>query len=269
MLTDHRKRSAAGNTSSVGTDGIVRRTGSPAASPNPTAVGTSFAVSAVVDDTNTGNSAVASAEVTIDAGVTWVAASPADGAWDEPSELVTVAMIAPLGPDVYDVCVRGTDEPGNLGAITCAPVAVYDPSGGFVTGGGWIDSPAGAYVADPTRTGRAVFGFVSKYQKGATTPTGNTQFQFRDADLNFHSTAYEWLVVSGSKAQYKGTGTINGVAGYGFLLTATDGDVDRLRMKIWERSTGTVIYDNQVGDSDGAAAADAIENGSVVIHAPK
>ena len=28
--------------------------------------------------------------------------------------------------------------------------------------------------------------------------------------MNFHSTAYTWLVVSGYKAQYKGTGTING-----------------------------------------------------------
>ncbi len=29
-------------------------------------------------------------------------------------------------------------------------VVIYDPDGGFVTGGGWINSPAGAYSADPT-----------------------------------------------------------------------------------------------------------------------
>ena len=35
----------------------------------------------------------------------------------------------------------------------------------------------------------------------------------------------QWLVVSGPLAQYKGSGTINGVTGYSFLLTATDGQV--------------------------------------------
>jgi hypothetical protein len=45
---------------------------------------------------------------------------------------------------------------------------VYDPSGGFVTGGGWINSPAGAcklaWCTDET-VGRANFGFVSQYRK--------------------------------------------------------------------------------------------------------
>ena len=50
-------------------------------------------------------------------------------------------------------------------------IVVYDPSGGFVTGGGWINSPTGAYRPDPTLTGKANFGFVSKYKKGATVPT--------------------------------------------------------------------------------------------------
>ena len=41
---------------------------------------------------------------------------------------------------------------------------VCDPNGSFVTGGGWIHSPAGAYTANPSRTGQANFGFVSKYK---------------------------------------------------------------------------------------------------------
>ena len=44
--------------------------------------------------------------------------------------------------------------------------------GGFVTGGGWIDSRPGAYRPEPELYGKATFGFVSKYKKGATTPTG-------------------------------------------------------------------------------------------------
>lgn len=42
-------------------------------------------------------------------------------------------------------------------------------------------------------------------------------------NFRFHSVSYEWLVISGARAQYKGVGTVNGAGAYGFLLTATDG----------------------------------------------
>ena len=91
-----------------------------------------------------------------------------------------------------------------------------------------------------TASGHANFGFVSKYKKGSNIPEGQTEFQFQSGDLNFHSSAYDLgsLVVSGYKAQYKGTGDINGVPGYRFVLTAYDGsqpgggNVDKFRMKI-------------------------------------
>lgn len=38
-------------------------------------------------------------------------------------------------------------------------------------------------------TGKATFGFVSKYKKGATLPTGETEFQFKAGNLNFMSTS--------------------------------------------------------------------------------
>ncbi len=102
-------------------------------------------------------------------------------------------------------------------------VVVYDPSAGFVAGGGWIDSPAGVYTADPPLTGKANFGFVSKYKKGAPVPTGNTEFQFKAGNLNFHSTSYDWLLITGSDyAKFKGTGAINGEGEYKFMLW--DGD---------------------------------------------
>jgi hypothetical protein len=131
---------------------------------------------------------------------------------------------------------------------------------------------AGAYAADPTLTGRANFGFVSKYQKGATIPTGVTEFQFKVANLNFHSNTYEWLVIGGPKAQFKGRGTINGTGDYGFMLRANDGQVaggggvDRFRIKIWDRATGAIVYDNQMGEADTANASTAVGGGSIVIH---
>lgn len=179
---------------------------------------------------------------------------------------------------VYTVSVTVTDDDGESATSTYEFVVIYDPSAGFVTGGGWINSPQGAYAADPELTGKANFGFVSKYKKGANIPTGETEFQFKAGDLNFHSTVYEWLVVAGAKAQYKGSGTINGAGNYGFLLTATDseingdGDVDKFRIKIVDKDAGeSVVYDNKMGESDDMDAADPQEigGGNIVIHKEK
>ena len=127
-------------------------------------------------------------------------------------------------PGIYTVTFTITDAEGRSETKEALDyVVVYDPQGGYVTGGGWINSPAGAYVPDNTLAGKATFGFVSKYEKGATVPTGKTEFQFKVADLNFHSESYDWLVVAGSQAKYKGTGTINGEGNYGFMLSAVDG----------------------------------------------
>jgi hypothetical protein len=141
----------------------------------------------------------------------------------------------------------------------CTQAVVYDPSAGFVTGGGWINSPAGAYAADPGLTGKATFGFVSRYKKGATVPDGNTAFVFQAGNLSFESTSYQWLVVnqSGHNAQFKGTGTINDSGSYQFMLWATDGSPDTFRIEITD-SSGTTVYDNGV--------AQAVGGGSIIVH---
>jgi PKD repeat protein len=163
---------------------------------------------------------------------------------------------------VYKITLTLTDSNGAEATDTSDYVVVYDPEGGFVTGGGWIDSPAGAYKADESLIGKATFGFVSKYKKGRNVPTGQTEFQFHVADLNFHSNSYEWLVVTGSDyAKFKGTGTINGVGEYKFMIWAGDGEPDTFRIRIWEEDEfgiETDIYDN--------AFNQAIGGGSIVIH---
>ena len=177
-------------------------------------------------------------------------------------------------PGVYEITLTVCDNanPRLCGLSTFQYVVIYDPNGGFVTGGGWINSPAGAYAPDPTLTGKANFGFVSKYQKGAAVPTGNTEFQFHAASFKFASTTYEWLTIAGARAQYKGSGTVNGSGNYGFLLTATDGQVnggggvDRFRIKIWNKATGEIVYDNQRGASDDTPPATTLGGGSIVIH---
>ena len=173
---------------------------------------------------------------------------------------------------VYTVAVTVTDDDNAADTESYSYIVVYDPSAGFVTGGGWFNSPAAAYSLAPDMTGRANFGFVSRYQKGKVIPSGETEFQFRAANLTFQSSSYDWLVIAGRKAQYKGVGTINGAGDYGFMLTAEDGNLsggdgkDRVRIKIWNRNTGQVVYDNQFGDSDDSNASTVIGGGSIVIH---
>ena len=101
-----------------------------------------------------------------------------------------------------------TDDDGGIATSDFQYVVVYDPAAGFVTGGGWITSPAGAYVADATLTGKATFGFVSKYQKGQSSRPATRSSSSRRRRFYFASTSYDWLVIAGAKAQYKGTGTV-------------------------------------------------------------
>jgi VCBS repeat-containing protein len=187
-------------------------------------------------------------------------------------------------PGVHTVTVRVTDD--DLGydqKVYSSLIVIFDPNGGFVTGGGWIMSPAGACqlnTACLTQTGRANFGFVSKYKRGSNVPEGQTEFQFQAGNLNFHSSAYDVgsLVVQTYKAQYKGVGEINGQSGYKFVLTAYDGDIngggndgyDKFRIKI-TTMTGTVVYDNRVGASDDIDNADPLEisGGSINIQKAK
>jgi hypothetical protein len=236
------------------------------ASPNPAAVGSAVDLTAFIDDAATGGSTIGSAEYSIDGGP-WVPMNAADMAFDEVAEDVTASFTAPTVPGIYELCARGTDNAGNVGMADCVMLAVYDPDGGFVTGGGWFPSPPGAFLDDPALVGKATFGFVSKYHRGASTPDGNTEFQFRTAALNFHSTGYDFLVITrgGRNAQFKGTGAINGMvapngSAFRFMIWAGDGDPDTFRIRIWWEDSGVenTVYDNGTDRPLGG--------GSIVIH---
>ncbi|MFD1096265.1 T9SS type A sorting domain-containing protein [Salegentibacter chungangensis] len=160
-------------------------------------------------------------------------------------------------------------------------VVVYDPKGGFVTGGGWIISPEDDSYEYMQDEGRANFGFVAKYKSGNNTlgeVDGNTNFQFKDGDFHFKSSSYEdmSLIISGARATYKGEGTVNGAGVHKFLIVAVDGDLDggggtdKFRLKVWgDNTSSTVIYDNQLGMPELSDAATGLEGGSIVIHKPK
>jgi Secretion system C-terminal sorting domain len=72
-------------------------------------------------------------------------------------------------------------------------------------------------------------------------------------------------------AQFKGTGKIiGGQSGIGFTMTVTDGQldgsgVDKIRMKIYNKNNGSVIYDNQFGASDADLPVQAVGSNSTVV----
>ena len=203
--------------------------------------------------------------------------------WNDPSTSSAAAISAAnpgavsaahtyTTPGVYAVTLTVKDDAGAEGVKVHQYIVVYDPTAGFVTGGGWIAyGTATCTVLCGGSAGRGDFGFVSRYKKGATAPAGDTRFEFHAGTLAFASAEYEWLIVAGKRAQFKGRGTINGAGDYGFLVTAVDDATDAFRIKIWDRGTGNVVFDTQPDADDSATPTTLLNkvsgNGSIVIHA--
>jgi PKD repeat protein len=234
----------------------------------PVPVGTPITVSATFTDPG--------ANDTHTALVAWGDATTSPAAVNQATGSAT-ASHAFTAAGTYTVTLTLSDDDGGTATATAATyVVVYDPSAGFVTGGGWIETPGGSLTpgdaTDPDLTGRANFGFVARYQPNATVPSGSTEFNLKVASINLKSTSYSWLVVTGqgTKAIYVGTGTVNRSGSYGFLVSVIDGrssgEPDRFRIRIWDLATGSVLIDTQPAAPDDAPAALAISGGSIVIH---
>lgn len=160
-------------------------------------------------------------------------------------------------PGVYKLKMEVIDQVGNVSYASTsgdqeATVVIYDPSSGNAFGGGWFSSPAGALKAKPTLTGKASFGFEVHYFKKSKLPKGETRFEVKVGDFEFTALNYEYLAINGNRAQMKGSGRIIGMqSGVSFVLTVIDnGDADYVRMKIYNKNTGEIYYDNESGKSE-------------------
>lgn len=80
--------------------------------------GVNVDLTATVDDSTTGGSAIQSAEYSLDGGV-WTAMVAQDGTFDSISETVTASFLSPLTAGAKNVCVRGTDTLTNTGTQSC------------------------------------------------------------------------------------------------------------------------------------------------------
>jgi PKD repeat protein len=265
QVTDNQGATGTGNVT-VAVSNVAPVVSAVSAQVDPVQLGTSVSSSAQFSDLGTGDTHTAVWD--------WGDGTTSSGTLSETNGSGTVSGSHPYAePGVYSVQLTVTDDDGDSGSALFQYIVVYDPNGGFVTGGGWINSPTGAYRPNPALTGRANFGFVAKYLPGQQVPDGNTEFNFRVPDFNFRSSTYEWLVVSGPRAQYRGVGTVNNAGNYGFALTVIDGQtdggggVDKFRIKIWDRgNNNALVYDNQLGAPDNSDPTTAIERGSITIH---
>ena len=139
-------------------------------------------------------------------------------------------------------------------------VVVYDPEAGFVTGGGWIDTPSGSYTADPALEEKAKFEFAVRFKRGKKIQMdGDFLFQFDQTPFMLTSTSIDWLVIDqdAMTAQFKGQGMLNGTGNYHFWVWVTDSEIDTFRIKIWEEN-GDLLYDTFIKLPLGG--------GSVIIH---
>jgi hypothetical protein len=177
------------------------------------------------------------------------------------------AQLSSVGVGIHTLCIRSVDAAGNWSVPRCTTLVVYQPSGAISAGATW-PSPPGTYKASPTLGGTGRISLAISYPPGAVRPTGQLRFLLNEAHVDFRATSFDWLVVTGSRAQARGVGTLNGVA-YQFLLTAVDGGtggVDRLRFKIWAAGSGTYVYDTNPGAPDDADPTQIISGVLAVSH---
>lgn len=179
---------------------------------------------------------------------------------------------------VYTIVARVTDDDGGSDSRSSELTIIVadDPTTSSVAGTGLFSSPAGALIDNPSFAGRAAFAFGAKYMDGGTTLAAHLEFVIKAANFHFRSTKHESLTIDGGQARYRGEGTVNGVGSYGFQVTAIDGGLigmgwerltanDKIRVRIWNTSTGAVVYDNQAQAPESSDAASPLTGGGIVI----
>lgn len=198
-------------------------------------------------------------------------------------------------PGIYSITITVADDDGGSTIATVVDyVVVYSASAGHVIASTRFQSPVGASTPgnpddhdhdaegdhdedddgdddhEAELGGLARLGMNVEYANpGDTVPSGTAHFRFRAAHLVFRATGFQWLVINPglTEAWFRGTGTVNGVAGYDFLVACANDGTDRVRIQVTNHTTGEVVYDSQPGDPDPASATTVIAGGWVRIQA--
>jgi PKD repeat protein len=163
----------------------------------------------------------------------------------------------------YTVTARVSDEDGGTsGEETFSSVIVFDPAAS--TRGSGFYSVAGQ------GNRKAHFTFDASFPSGRTLPNGAVRLWIPGGEMNFEGSAVELLVVSGNRAQFWGTGTLNGAPAR-FRITAVDGNAthdrlgDAIRVELWDGSGATLLYDSQPGATQDAPVTTPIGGGNIQV----
>ena len=170
---------------------------------------------------------------------------------------------------VYSIRLTVRDKDGGSDTkLSSAPIVVFDPAGGRLTGGGWVASPAGAVAFAPAAAGKLMFSLNARYEPGSSIPAGKAELNLTVGKLEFRSTSLDWLVATDASAQLQGRGTVNGSGDYAFSVVAIDGQsTGAVRIRIWHRSSGTLLYDSRPGAPLDETGVTALGGGSIQLHA--
>jgi len=170
---------------------------------------------------------------------------------------------------VYSIRLTVRDKDGGSDTkLSSAPIVVFDPAGGRLTGGGWVASPAGAVAFAPTAAGKLTFSLNARYEPGSSIPTGKAELNLTVGKLEFRSTSLDWLVATEASAQLQGRGTVNGRGDYAFSVVAIDGQsTGAVRIRIWHRPSGTLLYDSRPGAPLDETGVTVLGGGSIQLHA--
>src|SRR5258706_2367055 len=132
-------------------------------------------------------------------------------------------------------------------------------------------SGPGADPLHPTATGKAELQIEAQYKGTANVPSGKVSFKF--GSINFDSTSIDWLVITGGNtARLAGSGKINGQGNYSFEISMIDGNPgkgsggDLFRIRIVDKATGQVIYDNGLNAPASAPPMTFLTGGNIKIH---
>jgi hypothetical protein len=205
--------------------------------------------------------------------------------WADGSDLETVIQPANsfevlhtyLKSGSYSVYITLTDKCGGS-TYSYTSIAVSSPRSGSMSGGGWFNSPRGAYVNDQSTSGKVTFALHASNVNRNRIPNGYVVFNFHEAKLKFRSTELERFRLEDDAASVSAVGRLNGDRGYQILVSVAKGDrernyignenhassIDLIRVKMLDPN-GNVIYDTQPGSPDDALATTLVKEGSVVL----
>lgn len=156
-------------------------------------------------------------------------------------------------PGIYTISAKVADLGGKSATVTRS-VIVYDKNGGTARGMGSFMSPRDANRMERSHVGMATFSLVAPSAAGAKA-AASAELRFQVGSSTFRSQDLRAVAVQAKRAQFEGSGTINGNAGYRFTLTTTAGrgaaagEAGRFGLKIWHTDPATraevLDYDNR------------------------